>query len=254
MAEVLFFVFLFSVAMGSFLNVVVIRLNNDENPLKGRSLCPKCRHQLSWKENIPLLSFVWLRGRCRWCHSPISWQYPLVELAAGLLGGLIFWQMLSRGLGFGMAVYAVLAGLALLGIFVSDLVYQTIPDQLSYFAGGLALIRLLVAKDWPFLVAGLAAGGFFLFLHLITRGKGMALGDVKLAVALGWLLGGWRTVIALYVAFLTGAVVGVALIFLKKKRFGQVIPFGPFLIWGIAVAAGEGDRLLTAYLEWLGGR
>ncbi|HUS60072.1 MAG TPA: prepilin peptidase [Nevskiaceae bacterium] len=224
------FIFIFGLCVGSFLNVVVYRLNHNLSPFRGRSVCPKCKHKLAWHDNIPLFSFILLRGKCRYCHSPISWQYPLVELAAGILTVVVY--QLSVDLIFNLLITYVL-----IAIFVSDLRYMTIPDKVVYPAIFLSLVYSLFGlHDSKFILSGLGAAGFFLILVLITRSRGMGVGDVKLAGLMGLLLGWPRIVVALFLAFLTGSVVGVILILLGKKRFGEHIPFGPFLAGGTWVA------------------
>jgi len=236
--EILQIVFLFTVGVcfGSFVNCVVYRLNHNLSPLRGRSICPKCKHQLAWSDNIPLLSFALLKGKCRYCHSPISWQYPIVELTAGTLALLIF----NLQFPIYKLIFNLLIMYCLLAIFVSDLRYMTIPDKVVYPAIFLSLLySLFFIRDSVFLISGLGTAGFFYFLVLVTKGRGMGLGDVKLAGLMGLILGWPKIAVALFLAFLTGAVVGVILILLGKKRFGEHIPFGPFL---------AGSTLITLFL------
>jgi leader peptidase (prepilin peptidase)/N-methyltransferase len=247
----LIFVFLFflGLAIGSFLNVVVYRLNHAKNPLRGRSFCDHCQHQLAWADNLPLASFILLKGKCRYCRSPISWQYPLVELATAVLSIIVFqWAILNFNNFLITGYYLVIAYL-LIAVFVSDLLYQTIPDEVSCPGIIFSLIFALVTRQFGFLMAGSASALFFLFLHLITRGKGMAMGDVKLAFFLGLFLGGPRLIFCLYLAFLTGALAGVILILTKRKRFGQQIPFGPFLTTSALASIFWGDKIISFYLR-----
>ncbi|MFH1561735.1 MAG: prepilin peptidase [Patescibacteria group bacterium] len=221
-------------ALGSFLNVLVGRFEKKQTSLTGRSYCDSCSRQLLWWENIPLLSFLFLRGKCRTCHQSIPFRYFLVELTTGLMFLFLFWRYWLAG--WPVFLYLAIAW-CLLAIFLFDWDYQIIPDRLVVallvltvplvFQSGLLLNNLLV---------GLIAFGFLLFLHLITKGKGMGLGDVKLAFFIGFFLGFPRTIWAFYIAFLTGAVLGVILILLKRKKFGQTIAFGPFLILGVFLA------------------
>jgi len=224
-----FFLFSLSVGIGSFINCVVYRVNKGLSPLRGRSFCPKCKHQLAWFDNIPLLSFILLHGKCRYCGKPISWQYPLVELAAGILAVLV--AQLSN-YEFRVTSYNLLISWALLAIFVSDLLYTTILDEILY-PTLLIVFIYLIFHSLNFLISNflisLLVAGFFYFLVLVTHGKGMGLGDIKLAGLMGLILGWPKIIVALYLAFLTGALVGIILILLGKKKFGQYIPFGPFL-------------------------
>jgi len=245
-----FFLFFLGLFFGSFINCVVYRLNNGLSPLKGRSICPKCKHQLAWFDNIPLLSFILLGGKCRYCGKPISWQYPLVELASGALTLSIFnFQFFPSiaGSRCGGTIFNLIITYSLLAIFVSDLVYTTIPDELVYPTLLIVFIYLLIFRPLNFLISNFlisfSTAGFFYLLVLITRGRGMGLGDVKLAGLMGLILGWPKIIIALYLAFLTGAFFGVILILLKKKKFGQHIPFGPFLATATFISIFWGEKI-----------
>lgn len=229
MAETLLvdiFIFLFGLSVGSFLNVLIYRLPASL-PLTGRSFCPNCKKKISWYDNIPLLSFFLLGGKCRFCHSPISLQYPLVELATGtlfLLVAYFYWGVLGS---WGVLGYWVIISV-LVAIFVIDLKYQVVPDLLIFPA---IPVALLLSQDLlSSLLSACGASLFFLVLHFLTRGRGMGLGDVKLVFLMGIILGFPKIILGLYAAFLTGALVGVILILAGKKKFGQHLPFGPFLV------------------------
>jgi len=246
------FLFVFGICIGSFLNCVVWRLNHDCSPLRGRSFCPKCKHKLGWKDNIPLLSFVLLRGKCRYCRSPISWQYPIVELATGILTVVSFQLSVVRGEDSLSTVYWLLITYALITLFVSDLRYQTIPDEIVFPAIILAILYSILYSPFSILnslLAGAGAAGFFLFLVMVTRGRGMGMGDVKLVALMGLVLGWPKIIVALFLAFLTGAFIGVILILLGKKRFGQHIPFGPFLTSATLISLFWGGLIWQWYLE-----
>jgi leader peptidase (prepilin peptidase)/N-methyltransferase len=248
-----FFLFLFGLAVGSFLNVVIYRLNHHLpkgkiirfGKLGGRSFCPRCQRQLLWQDNVPLVSFVLLRGKCRFCRQPISWQYPLVELATGVMFLFVYWGNFGNldGSGWAELAYFLLLVSVLIVVFVSDLRYLTIPDEVVapmaiigsvYQAGRFCPLTAtkLVMIFWP---AGAGAAFFWLLLWL-TKGKGMGWGDVKLGGVMGLILGWQGLIIAIYLAFLTGAMVGGIMILSRKKRFGEQIPFGPFLVIGTLVA------------------
>lgn len=241
------FIFLFGTCIGSFLNVVVYRLNHNLSPLKGRSFCPKCEKKILWQDNLPLLSFVFLRGRCRFCHSPISWQYPLVELTTGLATVFILYCVSSYLL---VVIYYLLITYALITLFVSDFRYQTIPDEIVYPA---ILISLLYTVRYTpsAILAALGASLFFLILVLVTRGRGMGVGDAKLAGLMGLVLGFPEIVVALMLAFLTGAICGVILVLVGKKRFREHIPFGPFLTTATWISLFWGQKIWQFYLEKL---
>ena len=231
-----FFIFFLGLLIGSFLNVVICRLGSKEPILLSRSHCPKCGALLKWPDLIPLLSFVLARGKCRYCHKKISLQYPLVELATGLLFLLIFNQFSI--LNPITLAYYLLIICFLLVIFVYDLKHYLIPDKIIYSAIIITLLNLGLKGPnfWalktqiynPFLAAFLASG-FFLSLVLISKGKWLGLGDVKLAVLMGLILGWPNILLALFLSFLSGAIVGLGLIAFGKKTIKSQIPFGPFL-------------------------
>lgn len=190
-----------------------------------------------------------LGRRCRYCSSPISWQYPIVELTAGGLALLIF-NFPVRPAGGQFSIFNLIFNLiitySLLAIFVSDLIYTTIPDEIVFPTLFIVFIYL-VFQPLNFLISNflisLLTAGFFYLLVLITRGRGMGLGDVKLAGLMGLILGWPKIIVALYLAFLTGAFFGVILILLKKKKFGQHIAFGPFLTTATFVSLFWGERI-----------
>jgi len=246
------FFFLFGLCVGSFLNVVVYRLNHNLSPLRGRSFCPKCKKKIPWRDNIPLFSFILLRGRCRFCHSPISWQYPLVELATSILTLLtIYFSSLYLDAGWFEISFYLLITYALIALFVSDFRYQTIPDEIVYSAMVLALLFGIIGGIdlVKGLVAGVVGAAFFGILVLATRGRGMGMGDVKLVGFMGLFLGFPKIAIALMTAFLTGALVGVILVLIGKKRFGEHIPFGPFLTSATWVSFFWGQIIWQFYVE-----
>lgn len=247
--------FVFGLCVGSFLNVLIYRLPRSLK-ITGRSFCPKCRKKILWYDNIPLLSFILLGGRCRFCQSPISWQYPLVELVSGLATVFITFHL--RGVPqaqphLGGVLFYLFITYALIVIFVSDLRYFIIPDQVVIpgiillgvirFVGGL----LGSPSGWEALLSAIGAAGFFAILVLVTRGKGMGWGDVKLVGFIGLILGFPKILVALELAFLTGAIAGVILVLLKRKTLKSQIPFGPFLSLGALLALIYGDVFLSLY-------
>lgn len=237
--------FIFGLVIGSFLNVVIYRSVNGESPFKGRSHCDHCGKLVDWKENIPLLSFVILRGKCANCKKRISWQYPVVELLVGLL--FVWWYWMGRGFfllaadpfTWAQPAFWLVVGIVLLMVVVYDLAYYLIPDFLTIPLVVLTLlyrIGLGVTGQmrWVDLItsglAGLILAWFFMGLYLGTGKKGFGLGDVKLAPALGLLLGWQKTLVMIFMAFILGATVALVLMALGKKKLGQTIPFGPFLV------------------------
>ena len=255
----LFFVFLFGLAIGSFLNVLIYRLPHDL-PILGRSFCPRCKKKIAWQDNIPLLSFAILGGKCRHCRFPISLQYPVVELTTAVLFVLTaFYITQTRIMNYESGImdfvtlgYNLFIVSALIAIFFTDLKSGIIPNKIIYPSVLLSTVYLLIIHNSLFIIHLLSAFGafaFFLLLFLVTRGRGMGFGDLKLAFLMGLFLGFPKIVIALYIAFLTGAVVSLILVLWgKKKFFGGTIPFGPFLVLGTLVSLFFGEGLLRLFL------
>lgn len=227
------FALVFGAAVGSFLNVVILRLPREDVSIAfPPSHCPLCQHPLAWWENIPLLSYLLLRGRCRNCGATISWMYPVVELAMAIFSGLLFWQY-GPTLDYGR-FFVFFA--ALLVIIFIDIHHQIIPDSISLpgIVVGFAGSFLNQTVTWQQSALGILLGGGLLYAvaygyYVLTKREGMGGGDIKLLAMIGAFLG-WQSL--LYVVFassLTGSVVGVAAM-LKQRKGGQTrIPFGPFL-------------------------
>ncbi|HRY52535.1 MAG TPA: prepilin peptidase [Candidatus Portnoybacteria bacterium] len=254
MAEVL--IFIFGLTIGSFLNVVICRLATGEEIVKSRSHCPHCGHVLSWLDLIPLLSFILLRRRCRYCQKAISLQYPLVEIITGALFVLAYKFVEPNSLFiFQLALNWYIAA-SLVVVFVYDLRHYVIPDKVLWPAIGAAFL-LAISKSWlltgglagfyPYLFSAFGAAAFFLSLVLITRGRGMGIGDIKLAFLMGLLLGWPGIFMALFLAFFIGAAAGVLLMLLGKKTMKSQIPFGPFLVFGTMGVYFAGER----FFDWL---
>jgi len=265
-------VFILGLTVGSFLNCVIYRLKTGQNFLKGHSSCPHCLHQLKWYDLIPVLSFILLKGKCRYCKKPISWQYPLVELITGLLFLQIFNFQFSWTLSGGLSVellfnefsifnflnliyYWFIVSL-LIVIFVYDLKWYVIPDKIVYPAIIIALIfnfQFSIFNQFSIfkfsILSALGTSIFFLAIFLISRGKWLGFGDVKLAFFMGLFLGFPDILVALFLAFLIGAMIGLGLIIFKKKGLKSEIPFGPFLITGTLIALFWGNQIINWYLN-----
>jgi len=243
------FVFVLGLVVGSFLNCFVYRLEKKES-IKGRSFCPHCRHQLSWHDLFPIFSFLFLRGKCRHCKKKISWQYPVVEIAVGLIFLLIFSFQFSI---FNTAFLFYIAS-SLVIIFIYDLKHYIIPDRVLFPAIIITIIYRLL-ENFPLFLnyfwAVAVASGFFLFIFFISRGRWMGFGDVKLAILMGLLLGLPNVLVALFLAFFFGAVIGVILMVRGKKELKSEIPFGPFLILGTFISLLWGNLIVAWYLSTL---
>ena len=248
-----FIAFFFGLTLGSFLNCVIYRLETGGNFLKGRSFCPYCKHSLSFWDLIPVLSFFILKRKCRYCQKLISWQYPLVELGTAILFLAIFYYFIS--LGFFYTFFLFFVACLLILIFVYDLKHYIIPDSLIFSVISIAFfynIYSFFANNQSFLnpfLAGLGAAIFFLLIVLISGGKWMGVGDVKLAFFIGLFLGYPNILIALFLAFFIGAIIGIGLIILKRKTLKSEVPFGPFLIIGTFLALFWGMPIIDWYFN-----
>jgi len=252
-------IFIFGLVVGSFLNCVIYRLEQKQSFLQGRSFCPHCKHILSWQDLIPVLSFLILRGKCRYCGKPISIQYPLIEIATGILFvlslnyelGIMNYEIFSLEF-IAYFLFLILNSSFLILIFVYDLKHFIIPDKIIYPAIVVVFIYNILQGPALLMRSGLAAilaAGFFLSIVLVSRGRWMGLGDVKLAFLMGLFLGFPNILIALFFAFLIGAIIGVGLILAKRKTLRSEVPFGPFLVTGTFVALFWGDRIAQWYLD-----
>jgi len=242
---------LVGLCFGSFLNVCILRLPHEQSLLRPPSSCPRCGHRIAWRDNIPVVSWLVLRGRCRHCGAPISKQYPLIELLVGLA-----WAGAVARYGFTLTALAgAVFGTILLGIAITDARHYLIPDEFTW--GGLVLgLALSLAGGGPGLVQALvgALAGFLLLFLVAQAGKwvfkeeAMGGGDVKMMAMVGAFVG-WKGVL---ITVFTGALLGT-LIFvplsLKKKR---LVPFGVFLALGAAVAFVAGDALTSWYMAFVG--
>jgi len=245
MISLFFAFFIFGLIVGSFLNSVIYRLEQGQGFVKGRSFCPNCKYQLSWQDLIPVFSFLLLRGKCRYCQKSISWQYPLVELSTGLIFLLIY--------NLQFTIYNFIIAPFLIIIFVYDLKHYIIPDKIIYPAIAIVFVYDLLKSNFQwksdFLLSALGAAGFFLAIVLISRGKGMGIGDIKLAFLMGLFLGWPNIIAALFSAIFLGAIMGIALIISGKKTLRSEVPFGPFLTAGTFLALFWGGKIINFYLN-----
>lgn len=252
---------LVGLAVGSFLNVVIARVPEGASVITPRSKCPQCESALARRDNIPLLSWLMLHGKCRSCSAPISPRYPIVELVTALIWAGLTAYALSRDI-LGVLPLLLVSSAILIALFVIDLDHKRLPDRLTFLMYPVALIGLLidglVSGEWPL---GPALAGALIWLvpiggiWFLSGGRGMGMGDVKLAPALGLILG-WMgvgsAVVGLFSGWLIGGVVAIGLIVGRKARSGTAIPFGPFLIVGFAIGIVAGSALTDLYLGSMG--
>ncbi|MDI6883130.1 MAG: prepilin peptidase [Patescibacteria group bacterium] len=282
--ELIFYsiLFIFGISVGSFLNCLIYWLENKKRKnLFGRSFCPNCLHKLGFFDLIPILSFIFLKGKCRYCGKRISWQYPAVEIATGGLFLLIsnsqFSPISSRVLDkvgtisneflifnfqtFLNLFYLFIVSSFLIIIFVYDLKHYLIPDKIIYSAIGIVFLYRLVTtynlqlttyNFEPLIYAFLSAfsaGAFFFLIWFLSRGKWMGFGDVKLAFLIGLFLSWPNILVSLFSAFLIGAIIGLGLLALGKKNLKSEVPFGPFLVTGTFIGLFLGEKIIRYYLS-----
>lgn len=248
--------------IGSFLNVVILRLPHGET-LGGRSACPRCRYQLRPVDLVPVLSYVYLRGKCRRCAQPISSRYPVIELlVAGLFVLYYLHSVPSDTIGYVLLLQGWLVLAVCVVTFAVDLEHYLILDQVT-FGGLLGLIGLKVVQSFvshgvTWFSSGLLFNSFvgvlvgfvpFFLLWFFSRGKLMGLGDVKFMIFAGFALGWPNILVALLLAFWLGALVALPLLVLGKKSFGSRLPFGTFLAVAVVIALSYGDSLWRWYIS-----
>lgn len=238
--------FAIGAVLGSFLNVLIDRLSTGRKFTTGRSYCEYCKKTLKVADLVPIFSYLFLTGKCRYCKRSIPFRIFFVELFCGLLFPFLYIYGLQSGYSLSAVPFLFLVLWTYIGIFFADFEYGIIPDLLVGMSI-LATVPYLLITGMPFSNHMISAFGtflFFLLLHLATKGKGMGLGDVKLAFSLGLLLGFPLVVVGMYVAFLTGAAIAIILVICRKLRFfGSTIPFGPFLIFAAYFALFLGNQI-----------
>mgnify|MGYP001599760690 CR=1 FL=1 len=282
-----FFLFTFGVIIGSFLNVVALRYSEDKNifslaHLGGRSNCQHCHQNLAWYELIPIFSFLLQKGKCWICLKKLSWQYPLVELASGLIFLLplyfINYQLPITNYQLLSSVIWIAAFLIFLLIWAIDFRLYIIPDELNFLLAILGLILIdaqnlygsfsefsgsflgsysalfgLRSGVWQNHIGAMLIGaGIVGIIILLTRGNGMGMGDLKLMAALG-LLYGWPDILFIFMfASVIGAAVSLVLMLARKKTMKSSVPFGPFLVMGAASVFFFGETFIRGYFNFFG--
>ncbi|MCX6785801.1 MAG: prepilin peptidase [Candidatus Komeilibacteria bacterium] len=240
-------IFILGLIFGSFLNAVIFRLKRNEQFIRGRSKCLSCKHNLAWQDLIPLFSFIFLRAKCRYCKAKISWQYPAVELATALVFLIGYWHYLNLT---DYSVYLVFSCFLII-IFVFDFKYYLILDKVSLSALMAAFVFnfLLGYSAINLLIGALAVAGFFLLQFVVSQGAWIGGGDLRLGLVMGAMLGWPMALVALSLAYLSGAAAGLILIVFKKKRFNSQLPFGTFLSLATWVTLLWGEKILSWYLN-----
>lgn len=243
---------LFGAVIGSFLNVCIVRLPADQSVVSPPSRCPRCGNPVAWRDNIPMLGWLFLRGRCRHCREPISPMYPLVELAVALL-----WAGMAWRLGFTVAALAgALFGTLLLGIALTDAREYIIPDEFTW--GGLVAGLLLAAAGGLASIGhallGAAVGFGLLWLvgvlgRWVFKEEAMGGGDIKMMAMVGAFVGWQGVLLTIFLGALAGTLIFLPLTLLGRK---QLVPFGVFLAIGAAITWLVGPAIIAWYARYLG--
>jgi leader peptidase (prepilin peptidase)/N-methyltransferase len=255
------YMFALGAVVGSFLNVCIARLPERKSIVRPGSRCPSCNTPIGWYDNIPLISFMILRGKCRQCGSRISWQYPLVELLTGILFVLLFREFTNA---IALTVYLVFVCSLVVVTFI-DLKHYIIPDEISIPGVIIGLALSLVPARWTggqmlshsfldSLIGCLVGGGVLyltaLFSLAVFKKEGMGGGDIKLLAMVGAFLGWKFALMTIIIGSMLGAMVGVTLILLRMRNRTDYIPFGPYLAAGAVLSLLYGERLLWWYLSF----
>jgi prepilin signal peptidase PulO-like enzyme (type II secretory pathway) len=258
------FIFLFGLILGSFLNCLVWRLYKEET-IGGRSYCPKCKKLIAWYDNIPVLSFMLLRGRCRHCHKPISWQYPIVEFLVGALFVLAFWHYFNWVWPNNLQVFNVwfnanfwlvflkslIVIFVMTAVFIYDARWYLISTMLIIVAAVLFLILdlFLGYQLWQ-MAYSLAIGiAFFGLQFVVTRGQGIGEGDIWLGGLMALIFPEISLLLtAILLSYVIGAIIGVALIAFEKKGLKSKVPLGVFLAFGTIITLFFGQGIVGWYL------
>ncbi len=267
---ILLFIFVMGLVWGSFLNVVIYRSAKGKSFAQGRSICPKCKTQLPWRYNIPLLSFFLLGGRCGFCHKKISWRYPFIEFSTAVmfmwwyLVGMGFFQLIGSPWQVIQPIFWLVVGMVLLVIFMSDLFYGIIPLGVNMFLFSVVLFYrvtlvgfgLMNGRDlFNALLSAVVLGIIFISLQRLTKifkgVDGIGWGDIILSPALGLLLGWPKVMVGMFAAVTLGGLLSVILLLSGKKSLGQTIPFGPFLVVGTVIGLIWGASIWSWYMGML---
>ncbi len=249
------FALIIGALVGSFLNVCIIRLPKGESIVIPGSHCPQCDHPIKFYDNVPVISYLVLRGRCRYCRETISMQYPLIE---GITAVSSFFLFLRFGLSWAYLFYFSFVS-SLIVVTLIDLYHQIIPDVISLPGIGVGLLGSLVIPQITFFdsLVGILVGGGSLFIiatlyQWLFKREGMGGGDVKLLAMIGAFLGWDAVILTILLSSLIGSVTGVMMMILKGKNFRYAIPFGPFLSLGAVIALFYKNEIIFWYLHMRG--
>ena len=254
-------IFILGLIIGSFINCLLWRLHEEESIL-GRSYCPRCKKQIAWYDNIPVLSFLFLRGKCRKCKQKISFQYPLVELITGVLFSLVFYlnfQISNFEFIFNDSKFIIQLARDLffvsvmIVVFIYDLKWYMILDKITlpsiiiiYF------LNIYLGYDWKILLfSGLIGGGFFLIQFIISKGRWIGGGDIRLGFLMGVMFSWPLVLLAIFIGYLIGSFISIILVLISRKRWNSKVPLGIFLTASSFITLIWGKQILSWYLSIL---
>ncbi len=282
----MFYLILLGLVLGSFINALVWRLRKQDELVypelvdnkrrgskdnltkdelsiaRGRSMCPECHHMLAAKDLVPVFSWIWLRGKCRYCHKPISWQYPLVELLTGVLFAVsyVFWPLEFDALGIFRLAFWLIFVTGFVALAVYDLHWFELPDRIVWPLLALAVLQTLtvfiVGRDITILAQALLGAvvitGVFGGLYAVSKGKWIGFGDVKLSPVLGLLAGTpSKAFLVIFFASVIGTLVSLPLFMKDKNSFKKQIPFGPALLLATLIVVLFGTQVIDWYMSFL---
>ncbi|MFD1736026.1 prepilin peptidase [Bacillus salitolerans] len=238
------------IILGSFFNVVGLRIPKNESIITPRSHCTSCQRTLTTLELIPVFSYLFLRGKCKTCGTKVSPLYPIMELLTGVL-----FLLSALWFGFTPELIVALCFISLLIIItVSDIAYMLIPNKiLLFFLPVLIMLRIFIPLDpwWDPLAGAFTGFGLLLLIAIVTKGNGMGFGDVKLFFVIGIVLGVQNVLLTFFLASLLGAVIGGIALLAKVIKRKQPIPFGPFIALGAIISYYFGDNIVEWYINWI---
>jgi leader peptidase (prepilin peptidase)/N-methyltransferase len=238
--------------VGSFLNVCIFRLPRHESIVYPGSRCTSCGRALSWYENLPIVGWIWLRGRCRTCRAPVSWMYPVVEAVTALmfLGGYLVYEFTPLG------VVRVFFASALIVLFVTDLQHRILPNTITLPGIAIGCVcSFFLPPGWRDSLIGILVGGGVLFAiaegyYWIRGEEGLGMGDVKLLAMIGAFLGWKLVLLTLVLSSVAGSIIGMALIVSQRGDLKYALPFGTFLALGAVVSAVWGTPIVDWYFAF----
>ncbi len=240
---------LMGLCVGSFLNVVIYRLPRGQSLVSPRSRCTKCGYELRWYDNVPVMSWAWLGGRCRQCRAPISAQYPIVEIITGLLFLLVVWLTPVGPLLFSRLILIAI----LVALFGIDLEHQILPNSITLPGIAVGLMFSVIAPPgWQDALMGAVLGAAVLYgiaaaYYAVRREEGLGMGDVKMLAMIGAFLGWKAVLVTLVLSSFSGAAIGLALIAAHRGGMKLALPFGTFLAVGALAAMLVGETLIAWY-------